>query len=309
LPRTVRFEKKEKRKEKIACGYVRVSSLQQKEEGYSLEQQTQSIKDFCRARGFRLNPDRIYRDEGRSGYKHIGRPGLRDVMRDVKDERIDVVVVYSISRFYRRTRELLKDLDTMKDHGVAFVSISENFDTSTPIGETILTILGALAQMESAQKSVQTRAGKTMRAQRIGFAGSARPRGYSFVRGINGNGKPEIIEPIYEIKPKDDPERVILEKVFRLYGRGEGMYKISMKTGLSLASICSLLSNPVYSGVLVWSPGDNAIVRRGEYEPYMSVSQYNANQRKRKSRNTNTRARNPLYTIHFRNGQPYLRQL
>lgn len=309
MPRKVKFGKKLERKEKIACGYVRVSSTQQKEEGHSLEQQERAIKSYCKAKGYRLNPERIYRDEGRSGFKDVKRPGLRALMDDVQDERVDICVVFSISRFYRRTLDLLKDIETMKEHNVAFISLNESFDTSTPIGKAVLSILGSIAEMESAQKSVYTTVGKTAKAKKIGWAGARRPHGWDYVKGTNGNGRVEVIEPIYKKKPKGHPERNKIETILSMYNNGEGMYKIHKKTGASLPSILTVLSNPVHAGMLVWAPGENAIVKKGKFEGYITVSQYNANQRKRNSRNTNTRKQNPLYTIHRRGKQFYLREL
>lgn len=91
---------------------------------------------------------RVYdRDEGFSG-KNTNRPSFQALMQDVRDGLLDVVMVYKLDRISRNVKEFSAMYDTFEEHGVSFVSVKESFDTSTPIGRTVMYILAAFAQLE-----------------------------------------------------------------------------------------------------------------------------------------------------------------
>lgn len=78
--------------------------------------------------------------------KNMERPMLKEMMGFVRSG--DIVVVESISRFARNTRDLLELVDQLVAKGVQFVSMKEKIDTSTPSGKFMLTVFGAVAQLE-----------------------------------------------------------------------------------------------------------------------------------------------------------------
>jgi DNA invertase Pin-like site-specific DNA recombinase len=80
-------------------------------------------------------------------------------MLAVKEGQIDSVVVYSFSRFARSTTHLLNALQIFKDHNVAFVSLTEKIDTSTPVGVAVFSILAAISQLERDLIAERVRAG------------------------------------------------------------------------------------------------------------------------------------------------------
>ena len=91
---------------------------------------------------------KIYnKDEGFSG-KNINRPSFQELMKDVSQNKLDVVMVYKLDRISRNVREFSAMYETFEEHGIAFVSVKESFDTSTPIGRTVMYILAAFAQLE-----------------------------------------------------------------------------------------------------------------------------------------------------------------
>lgn len=110
-------------------GYIRVST----EEQNTARQETQ-MQDL----------DRLYIEKV-SG-KSIQRPELKKMMEYVREG--DTVVVESISRFARNTKDLLSLVEELTQKGVAFVSLKESIDTATPQGQFMLTVFGAMAQLE-----------------------------------------------------------------------------------------------------------------------------------------------------------------
>jgi DNA invertase Pin-like site-specific DNA recombinase len=88
-----------------------------------------------------------YVDEGVSGSKDR-RPALDRLMADARAGRLDLVAVWRFDRFARDTRHLLTAMDEFRALGVAFVSLREQIDTSTPMGRAMFTIVAAIAELE-----------------------------------------------------------------------------------------------------------------------------------------------------------------
>ena len=115
----------------MKVGYVRVST-----QGQNTARQEVLMQE--------LGVEKVFLDK-QSG-KDTARPELKKMMEFVREG--DVVIVESISRFARCTRDLLELVEQLSGKGVAFVSKKEALDTSTPSGRFVLTIFGAIAQLE-----------------------------------------------------------------------------------------------------------------------------------------------------------------
>ena len=97
-------------------------------------------------------------DEGISGTKDK-RPALDRLMSDAHKRKFDVVVCWRFDRFARSVTHLLRALENFNALGIAFVSLSENVDTTTPTGKMIFTVLGAVAELERSLIVERVRAG------------------------------------------------------------------------------------------------------------------------------------------------------
>jgi len=124
-----------------AAIYARVSTANN---GQDPRVQTRELGEFCERRGWTLAE---YVDIGVSGTKEK-RPALDRLMADAHKRKFDVVVVWRFDRFARSVSHLLRALETFHALGIAFVSLSENVDTTTPTGKMIFTVLGAVAELE-----------------------------------------------------------------------------------------------------------------------------------------------------------------
>ena len=142
--------------------YARVSSEEQVE-GYSLDAQQRAMAEFCRARGWQVAG--TYVDEGRSGRSDdlARRPQFKALFDDVQAGRFDVVVVHKLDRFARNIRVTFEQFEVLRRHDVAFVSLAEQMDFSTPIGKVILATLAAFAQYYSDNLSTETKKGQAER--------------------------------------------------------------------------------------------------------------------------------------------------
>src|ERR1700677_5037941 len=122
--------------------YARVSTTNN---GQDSTMQTRELREYCERRGWNVSGE--YVDEGISGTKD-SRPELNKLMADAHRRRFDAVVVWRFDRFARSVSHLLRALETFKALGVEFVSLSEQVDTSTPMGKCVFTVLGAVAELE-----------------------------------------------------------------------------------------------------------------------------------------------------------------
>lgn len=95
-----------------------------------------------------LGVERVYIEKA-SGKSRAGRPQLEAMMNFVREG--DVVIVESISRFARSAKDLLNLVEDLKEKNVGFVSQKENIDTTTPQGRFMLTVFGAMAELERDQ--------------------------------------------------------------------------------------------------------------------------------------------------------------
>jgi len=122
--------------------YARVSTT---DKGQDPELQLAPLRDYARAREWTIYQE--YIDDGISGAKER-RPAMDQLMGDAKRRLFDAVLVWRFDRFARSTRHLINALHEFRHLEIAFISHQENLDTSSPLGEAMFTIIGAIAQLE-----------------------------------------------------------------------------------------------------------------------------------------------------------------
>jgi len=136
-----------------AAIYARVSTSNH---GQDVTLQTRELREFAERRGWQIAGE--YVDEGISGAKEK-RPQLDRLMADAHRRRFDAVIVWKFDRFARSVSHLLRALENFNALGIAFVSLSESLDTSTPAGKMVFTVLGAVAELERSLIAERVRAG------------------------------------------------------------------------------------------------------------------------------------------------------
>jgi DNA invertase Pin-like site-specific DNA recombinase len=133
-----------------AASYARVSTIDQEPENQLAE-----LRRYVEARGWTA---REYVDHGVSGAKDR-RPALDELIRDAKRRRFDVLVCWRLDRLGRNLKHLITLLEDLQTLGVAFVSLAEGIDATTPAGKLQMHILGAIAEFERARLRERTIAG------------------------------------------------------------------------------------------------------------------------------------------------------
>jgi site-specific DNA recombinase len=134
-----------KNMEMEVVGYIRVSTQEQGKHGLSLDFQERQIKAYCEAKG--LGDPVIIRDAGNSG-KDLNRPGVQKVLDGIKNGEIKTVIVKDFDRLSRQTRDHLLVMDLANKNDCSLQSIDQSFDTKTPIGNFLFTLIAASSQME-----------------------------------------------------------------------------------------------------------------------------------------------------------------
>ena len=193
--------------------YPRVSTQEQAEHGHSIDEQIDRMKKYCEAMNWTVY--KIYTDAGYSG-GNTERPGLQSMITDVKAGKVDKVLVYKLDRLSRSQLDTLFLIEKVfLANQVDFVSMSENFDTSTPFGRAMIGILAVFAQLEREQIKERMKMGKYARAKKGKFHGSSNiPTGYDY--------DPQSGEFV-----TNDFEKLQVIEAFQLAETGLSPYKIA----------------------------------------------------------------------------------
>lgn len=223
--------------------YVRVSTLEQAESGYSIEEQVGKLTKYCEIKNWDIKE--IYKDGGFSG-STIDRPAISKLIADANKHKFDIVLVYKLDRLSRSQKDtlyLIEDVFTKND--VSFVSLNENFDTSTPFGKASIGILAVFAQLEREQIKERMTMGK------VGRARSGKAMSWSIVPfGYIYKNENYIPHPI---------QGPIVQRIFNDYLNGASITKIhealnaeghiGKDVNWSHRSVRTVLDNPVYAGI------------------------------------------------------------
>ena len=202
--------------------YARVSTDIQLE-GYSIDAQKEFLLNYAKAKEF--TEYEYYVDGGYSG-KDLERPAIQKLIRDVKAHKIDCVIVFKLDRISRSQKDTLYLIEEVfNKYNVGFVSVRENFDTTTPFGKAMVGILSIFAQLERETILERTKIGIQKRAENGYWKGGGKdPFPYSYDKNTG------TLIPV--------PEQVeLLHKMINLYLNGYSFVKISNIVGMDESMI------------------------------------------------------------------------
>ncbi|MGL5712144.1 MAG: recombinase family protein [Paraclostridium sp.] len=216
---------------KRAVGYCRISTLMQVD-NTSLKDQEDKIRMYAKLHDIVI--DKIFIDKAVSG-KSTDRPEYDKMINYIKENNIDMIMVYKNDRLHRSLYNLLAMIYEMQKYNVALVSITEHFDTSTPQGMLFLQMLGSFAEFERAVINERTRNGRIARLNENKWVGGKPSLGYK----VNKQGKFEV----------DEEEAKIVKDIFKLRSKGLSLAKIGAKYGFSKQKVNYILKNKNYIGI------------------------------------------------------------
>ncbi|APR98549.1 recombinase family protein [Wolbachia endosymbiont of Folsomia candida] len=192
--------------------------------------------------------EKKYDDGGFSG-GNLERPGLKELFKDIERRRIDLVVVYKMDRLSRSLLDFAKVVDLLKKHEVAFVSVTESFNTADPVGELMLNIIMSFAQYERELASMRIR-DKIAESRKQGlWMGSRVPLGYDAKdkKLIINEKEAELVKHIFE---RFADLKSIVKVTKELNEQGYQTKELKNKGGeeFKKATVKGILTNPTYIG-------------------------------------------------------------
>jgi site-specific DNA recombinase len=228
-----------------AALYIRVSTLDQVE-GFSISAQKHQLTAYCESQGWDIVG--FYVDEGISA-KDTERPELQRMIKHIKEEMIDVVLVYKLDRLTRSVLDLYHLLQLFEENNCKFKSSTEVYDTTSAIGRMFITLVASFAQFERERLGERVSMGMAQKVREGGWHGSAAPYGYDLQENklIINEEQAKYIHWIYKWYTEGMSDRKI---AIRLNDMG-----VSTKTGTDIwreARIRYMLRNPLYYGSLRW---------------------------------------------------------
>lgn len=260
---------------KRAALYIRVSTMEQVKEGYSILAQTEKLKAYASAKD--MSVYKTYSDPGFSGAKQ-DRPALQEMIQDIENGKIDVVLVYKLDRLARSQKITLYLIeDIFLKNSVDFISLQESFDTSTPFGRATIGMLSVFAQLERDTITERMHMGRTERAKQGYYHGSGvAPLGYDYVDGnlIVNEYEANIIREIFDLYVNQEKGQIHIVK--KMAAKYPG--KVNTATIVKYA-----LRNPIYTGRISWEGN----VYEGHHKPIIDDKTFEKAQRLIKEKSTN----------------------
>lgn len=262
-----------------AAIYCRVSTDEQARHGFSLEAQQEACMGYIKSFGHDLF--KLYVDDGYSA-KNMNRPELQNMLEDIRNKRIDIIILWRLDRLTRKALDGLRMVDEIfTKYGVSFATITERHDLTTAQGRWMFTVSLANAQNERELIGERVSFGQAKKASNGRRVSLGAVYGYDKV-----NGKLVI----------NETEAVTVKQIFEWYVyKGWGYGKIAAqlnedgvpakKTQWVHSTIKGILNNVTYIGKNAWTPKNAAtIITDGEHEPILEEPMFNLAQDRLKRR-------------------------
>lgn len=270
--------------------YIRVSTEEQASnpEG-SIKSQEQRIRAAIESRNFDGSFGElagVYVDRGLSG-KDTNRPELRRLLKDIESGAVSAVMVTELSRLSRSIRDFSDMWELMRTHGCEFLSLREQFDTTTASGEMVLFMLANIAQFERKQTSERISANFNARAERGLFNGGCVPFGYELDPEKNGHlriveSEAEVVRQAYRVFLEEGSLAAAGKKLNELGLNTSRRRKVEKVGGgkarvnfFTVGNLQRTLTNPVYLGIRTFKVRGEVKTTRGKWDPIISQKDFN----------------------------------
>lgn len=242
----------QEKKLKVAI-YCRVSTTEQAVEGYSIGEQEKLLIDYCNQNGYEVY--KVYSDAGISGKDIEHRPAMLELLNDAKKRAFNMVISWKINRLSRKLKDCLDIVETLQNYGITYWSLTEKFESETPIGKMQFTMMAAVGEFERDTIAENVRMGMRAKAKSGEWCGGTPPLGYKWIpmQGKEDSARKKSMLVI------DEDEAKIVRHIFELYASGKGYkaivtqinkegHKTKKGNPFAVGQIKTILSNPVYIG-------------------------------------------------------------
>ena len=249
--------------------YIRVSTEEQRKDGFWPDMQMQWLQEMITYRGkingWTHDKKHEYLDLGCTG-ADLNRPEFKKMMIDAKEGKFDMIAVWKIDRLSRNLSHLLSTFETLQNHKVGFFSLKENIDFTWPIGKLTFQIFGALAEFERETIKTRTKEGKMTSARLGNYVLNKTPYGYKKEDlEKKRNRSLEVIDSeavwvkqIYEEfiwgKSLEQIAKILNESKVQ---KSDGNLKKDKLTKWYGSTIKAILVNPVYTWRAVYNAKDD----------------------------------------------------
>ena len=247
--------------------YIRVSTSMQVDRE-SLTVQEQRLRDYCTSQGYEIH--KVYREEGVSA-KDTKRPQLTELLEDIRQHRIQVVLVTKLDRITRSLKDLIGLIEFFQEHDIKLISITQNIDTSGPMGRFMLSLLGAVSQVERELTAERVSEHMHHRALSGKWNGGVVTYGFATRHRIlkelkaSGLSEDEALREATKLCPEpkkgyiDENEAKVVRKIYDLYLRHKSIRRVAhilnsegLKTRKGetwpTTTIVRILTSPTYIG-------------------------------------------------------------
>jgi site-specific DNA recombinase len=223
--------------------YMRVSTMEQATEGYSLQSQKRKLLAYCEAMNW--NVCNIYSDEGISGSSIEKRPAATKLLEDVKNGKIENVLIMKVDRLCRNTKDLLEIVDILKKYNVRLNAVDEKIDYTTDVGKMVLTMLGSFAEFERNRISSRMIDGRVQKVMN-----GVKSRGGKILYGYNFIDNQFIIKPLEATTVRFIYDSVLANKSYHEIARTIATSSTMNYNHLvwTPQKIKRIVTNPTYKG-------------------------------------------------------------
>lgn len=225
--------------------------------GESVENQVDLCKQKLKAKYPDLKDEdiRVFTDEGFTG-ANTNRPSFQKMMNLIRDNKVESVTCYRLDRVSRNVGDFCNLINELQAYNVGFVSIREDFDTTSPMGKAMMLICSVFAQLERDTIAERIRDNMMELAKTGRWLGGTPPTGFKSqeIQAINVDGKTKKLFKLKEINEEKTLVNLLKDKYLEIKSQtGLETYTIqnnlSTKNGKRFTrwSLVNILSNPVYS--------------------------------------------------------------
>ncbi len=288
------MDSKNQEEKKIAGIYIRVSTEDQAREGFSLGEQEEKLRQLCEFKEYQIF--KVYQDAGISAKDMEHRPQFQEMLKDMKEGKLNYIVAYKLDRITRSVRDLEELISVLEQYNCFLLCDRDDVNTSTANGRFFVRMLTVLSQLEIEIVSERTKFGLNG-AIKSGHIPGQRPFGYK-----SAEDKRMVI---------DNATRPYVEKIFDMYLEGKSFQQIANyfkenniypKKNWKDTTIQKIIDNKIYMGDyeqykrIGKQKNLEPIVYMNVVEPIISRAKWEECQRQ-KERNQRTYTRDRVYTF------------